>query len=76
MTYSSIIVAAVKWLTRIGGAIFVVLGVAAIGEGVWHGGLLGQLLIGTFAIAFGSVCLSIRDTGVGGLEYGIFRRKR
>lgn len=76
MTYSSIIVATVKWLTRAGGAVFVALGLGAIGEGVWHGGFLGQLLIGALAIAFGTVCLSIRNTSVGGLEYGLFRRKK
>ena len=76
MTYSSTIVATVKWLTRLGGAVFVALGVAAIGEGFWHGGLFGQLTIGVFAIGFGAVCLSIRDASSGGLEYGLFRPKK
>jgi hypothetical protein len=76
MTYSSIIVVLVKWLTRIGGVAFLALGVAAIVDGVWHGGFLGHLLIGTLAIAFGGICVSIRSTSVGGLEYGLLRRKR
>lgn len=76
MIYSSIIIVAVKWLTRVGGAVFVALGLGAIGEGVWHGGFLGQLLIGILAIAIGVLCLSIRDTSAGGLEYGFFRRKK
>jgi len=76
MTYSQSIVTAVKWLTRVGGAVFVVLGLGAIGEGIWHGGILGQFTIGIFAIAFGVVCLSIRNTSGGRLEYGLFRRRK
>jgi hypothetical protein len=76
MTYSSTIVATVKCLTRLGGVVFVALGVASVGEGLWHGGLLGQLTIGVFAIAFGTLCLSIRDASSGGLEYGLVRPQK
>ena len=64
------ILLSVLWLTRIGGAVFA-LGGLGFFVVAWQDGTFAPVAMGLATLAFGIVCMSIRRTQEGGLEYGL-----
>ena len=71
----AVILLPVIWLTRIGGALFVLGGIGFFVL-AWNDRSVIPFLMGFVPLAFGVVCMSVRRTQEGGLEYGLFRRSR
>jgi hypothetical protein len=63
------------WLTRVAGAVITGCGLSFFVL-AWTERSVAPVAMGVITIGIGLVIVSIRGTSTGGLEYGLFRRRR
>ena len=63
------------WLTRVAGAVITVCGISFFVL-AWADRSIAPVAMGVITIGIGLIIVSIRSTSNGGIEYGLFRRRR